>query len=752
MIRLGLRLALASGRGAIALTAVGVALGTAVLLLALTIDPAINARAARLAWREPMAFAEVADVTQTRVNFLTDGYLDRPMTRVVVAGTGAAPPVPPGIPHLPGPGESFLSPALARLAASAPREELADRFGRVVGEIGDAALADPHELVAIIGLAPEAMPNALGVTTFAAAGDIPTPLGFLRIGLAIGVVGLLAPVAIFVATATRLTAARRAERLATVRLSGATPAQARRLAAVEAILAGGIGGGLGVALFFALRPLAAMLPFNGHAWFVDDLAPDPILASAVVLAVPLVSMAAAMFALREAVTAPLGTARRTAAPSPSPLRLLPLAGAAALLAATVSLEAADPGSLGDLTLYAIGAAFLALAAALVFAGPYLVGVCAGLLRRAARSPATLIAARRLTADARGGFYAISGVVLAVFIGSVFHALIVPITSSVDVESPRGLRPATVTAVEVNLFQVGGDRLERLRSDLSRLDGVEAVVIERAVELFGGDGELLATSVMSCDDAAAVLGFTLQGCGAADLLSPTDFAAGTYQAGGLGVEPDSVWQATVTIDRVSRLEIPDGVQFPALLDPARLPSYGAEIAPSRILVATDGSWPAMERARTLIERHLPAAIVLPAQAEAALGTATVDELTWLINFGLASVMLVAGSTLALSVMAGLIQRRRALGLLRMSGTPMSQLRRMVFIEAAGPLVGTAIVTALAGIGVAQLIARLGLARDPGLPGVSIFIPVGIGIAGGMLVVAAILPFLEQATETAATRFE
>lgn len=751
MTRLGIRLALAGGRGAVALTAVGVALGTAVLLLALTIDPAINTRAARLAWREPMAFADTSGVTQTRFNILPDGYRDRTITRVVVAGTAPDAPVPPGIPRLPAAGESYLSPALARLAASEPAGQLADRFGTLAGEIGPAALADPGELVAITGVAPEALPTALGVTSFDAPGDIPTPLGFLRIGLAIGVVGLLAPVAIFVATATRLSAARRAERLATVRLSGATPAQARRLAAVEAILAGGIGGALGVVLFFALRPIAALLPFNGHAWFVDDLAPNPVLAALVVLAVPLVSMGAAMFALRDALAAPLGTARHASVPPLSPMRLLPLVAAFALLAGTVSFEAGNRGALGDLTLYAVGAAFLVLVASLVWAGPYLVGASAGLLRRVARRPATLIAARRLTADARGGFYAISGVVLAVFVGSVFHALIVPLTSSVDTVSPTGLRRTTVSTLGVDIFQVDGERLERVRDELEAVEGVHRVVVDRSVDLFG-DPSSLTASVMSCADATAVLDLAADDCGTADLISTLPFPAGSYDAISAGQESGASGQHTVTIEEVALLDPPQGVFSLALLDPSVFPENGDGLAPTRILVATDGSDAAIERARTTILRHSPATIALPASGEAALGTATVDELTWLINFGLASVMLVAGSTLALSVIAGLIQRRRPLGLLRMSGMPMSQLRRMVFIEAAGPLVGTAVVTALAGIGVAQLIARLGLARDPGLPGLSIFIPVGIGVVGGLLVVLAILPFLERATATDATRFE
>ena len=754
MNRLGLRLALAGGGRALVLTAIGVALGTAVLLLALTINTAIEARAERLAWREPTAFAMDPAATQTLVNYWNDAYGDRPLFRVLVAGTDAAAPVPPGLPALPSPGTSYLSPALADLVAGEPAEQLGRRFGEVVGVIGDKALADPTELVAIIGVNPEDLAlGSIGVTSFEAAGDVPTPEGFLRTAMAIGIVGLLAPVGVFVATATRLSAARRAERLAAVRLVGASPAQAQRLAAVEALVAGCVGAAGGIVLFFVFRPFAALLPFNGHRWFVDDLVPEPIWAIAVIVSIPLVSVAAVLLGLRDTIATPLAAARRSAPSAVSAGRLLPLAAAIGLLAATIAWEAGGGAGGGDTRLFAIGGAFLLVVAGLIWAGPYLVTVVARMLRRAARQPATLIAARRLEADPRAGFYSISGVILAVFIGSVFHALIVPVQSSVDVIPSSGLRPSTVSAVEVNQFQIGADRLQSLVGELEAMQNVERVVVERDIELVLDGGHLVRALVMSCDDARAVLAFEVANCGTAELVTPDEAVPpGTYQLAHHGVEPGEMWTGTVTIDSVATTRMPNGAYFPALLEPGAVNGGPDGIAPSRILVATDGSHAVVERVRTAIEAAVPTVIALSGRDEEAFRTSTVDELGWLINFGLVAVMLVAGSSLAMSVIGSLSERRRPLGLLRLSGMPVSQLRRMVFIEAAGPLILASLTTALAGVGVAQMIARIGRASDLGLPGLSILVPVGIGIIGGLLVVVAVLPFLERATNSEATRFE
>ena len=74
---------------------------------------------------------------------------------------------------------------------------------------------------------------------------------FLKIVLGLGAVGLLLPVLIFVATSTRLAAARREERFAALRLVGATPRQVNVLASVEAGLAAAAGALLGFVLFWS---------------------------------------------------------------------------------------------------------------------------------------------------------------------------------------------------------------------------------------------------------------------------------------------------------------------------------------------------------------------------------------------------------------------------------------------------------------------------------------------------------------------
>ena len=116
MIRLGLRLTLGSGRDAavrVPVTAAAVALGVGLLLAALAGVNGLNAQTDRGAWLDTAARRHddldigpaVVAVEHRSVRHPGDRSVD-------VAAAGPNAPVPPGIPHLPGPGEYYASPAL----------------------------------------------------------------------------------------------------------------------------------------------------------------------------------------------------------------------------------------------------------------------------------------------------------------------------------------------------------------------------------------------------------------------------------------------------------------------------------------------------------------------------------------------------------------------------------------------------------------------------------------------------------------
>ena len=132
MIRLGLRLTLHSGREAftrLLLTTIAVAIGVAVLLGVFAEFHAFQAGSNRSCWECTQGLgSSLPRQLPSRGelwNYSVDFYQGQTIERLDVAALGAGAPVPPGVSRLPGPGQYYASPALAALARSTPRDELA---------------------------------------------------------------------------------------------------------------------------------------------------------------------------------------------------------------------------------------------------------------------------------------------------------------------------------------------------------------------------------------------------------------------------------------------------------------------------------------------------------------------------------------------------------------------------------------------------------------------------------------------------
>src|ERR1035437_6120124 len=124
-VRLGLRLALADGRRsaiAFGLTALAVAIGTGVMLFAVSFMPAMAERDSRAAWRQPLSIEDASQARLFMAQF-PDQYAGQTLVRVLLAPVpadasfAADTPIPPGLSKLPARGEAYVSPALADLLA-----------------------------------------------------------------------------------------------------------------------------------------------------------------------------------------------------------------------------------------------------------------------------------------------------------------------------------------------------------------------------------------------------------------------------------------------------------------------------------------------------------------------------------------------------------------------------------------------------------------------------------------------------------
>ncbi|MGI5274338.1 FtsX-like permease family protein [Nonomuraea sp. CA-218870] len=403
------------------LTLGAVAVATALLLFAVTANFAFQSRGERDAWRNPVPAGNGATAVQA-ARF--DYVRDRQLTVVDVAALpDRSPAPPPGLDRFPAPGETWLSPALAELARELPADQFAARFPAVAGVLGEEALAYPGELVAVVGHRPDAPVMTAGRSDDWVVGRPPTRVADFtgrvsedaqayQVLALIASVLMVVPLLVFGGAAARLTVVRRDQRLATLRLVGATPGQVVGMTVAEAVIVAFGGAVAGTAAYAAAVPLLTRIEIGGGPWYAGDLWPHPLLLAGALVAVPLLVGLSAVAGLRRVVVSPLGVARRETPPGMRVLRVLTLL---AVLAAfpLVGLETSA-------TVIAVAIALTLLS--LNLAGPWVVGLVGRIAAAFARGPALLLAGRRLVDDPRSAWRTVSGVALTGFVAGFLGML------------------------------------------------------------------------------------------------------------------------------------------------------------------------------------------------------------------------------------------------------------------------------------------------------------------------------------------
>ena len=746
MIRLGLRLTLHSGREAftrLLLTTVAVALGVAVLLGVFAEFHAFQADANRSCW-ECTQGTPVPNAVPGRGelwNYSVDYFEGRTIERLDVAALGPGAPVPPGVSRLPGPGQYEVSPALAALLRTVPAGELGDRFpGSLAGTIGDAALSSPDELAVYVGYQPAALAAVPGTQLVTALGTAPGPQVFtpyFRYAFGVGVLAVLFPVLILIGTATRLAAARREERFAALRLVGATPRDVSVVASVDAVVSALAGVILGIGVFLAFRPWLAGAELTGTRYFPAEVTPTAWGYLAMLVAVPAASAVASLLALRRVRISPLGVSRRTSPPPPSAWRLLTLGIGLVLfvvgLLATTAKSIAAPAFPG----------LLVVMIGLVVAGPWLTAAVARWCARVLNGASPLLATRRLADNPKAAFRAVRGLVLAVFLGTIAGTLI-PVAQSLSA-TPNA---SALSNVLVDTFT--GQKTSPSQEGLAPRAGAALLSELRAI---GGAAVYPLYSLPQAANPAYQGNYTA----VVECPVPHDLAAfGHCAPGARAVQVNDQSQISSDNPLYSTQAFVDAGNPAYTGNPTALPLQA-------VLVKADD--PAtLERVRTFLAVHAPP------QDSAGPGAAATPPRTFgetvairsdraivfqrLVYFAVALTILVAGCSLAVAIGGGLADRKRPFTLLRVSGTPVRTLYRVLLLEAVVPLAAATLVTAGLAYGMSVL-AILRMA-PPGTPVPLLshvyFATMGAGLAIALIVIGVTLPLLNRMTGPDNVRFE
>ena len=792
MYRLGLRLILKGGREALVrllLTTFAVAVGVVVLLGVFADFHAYETTSNRPSWEStvgsPVTAVPSGASNAALWNYSENIYKGQFIEQLNVASLGSNAPVLPGITKLPGAGQYYASPALASLLKTVPKDELGDRFpGKEIGTIGEAALSFPTELAIFDGYSPSQMIQQQGtveVTHIASAPQLEGTTNIYKEAFGIGALAVLFPLLILINTATRLSAARREERYAAMRLIGATPRQINVIASVDAIAGSLLGAVVGSLLFLAARPAIADISFSGVKFFPNYVTPTMWAYIGMIVCVPIIAAIASLISLRRVQISPLGVSRKTTPPDPSAWRLVPLVLGIILFPYAASQVSGNGKGGGDLPMLLGG--FLLIMIGIVLSGSWLTMQVTRLLARLARSAPSLLASRRLSDNPKAAFRTVSGLVLAVFIGSVVSVLVPAINQAQNPTGETslsnvlrvpfstnplsaGLPPSQAAAMVSKMKSYPGTVVIPLYTNPAFMTFQQQQFASQSVETKGGTRSMLIqpgmNNVTPPDDSIAS-------------------CASLKQISVLGSCPSGAQEVTLTPDNVLSGDNPLFVykDLP-IVSSANTVSHAnlSDLSLNGMLIRPNNA-NTLEQIRTYLTVYSATSQYvgggkggdsLSAWQMGEFEPETVGEVAEIrdnddSNVGrvvlavIALTLLTAGCSLAVTVGGSLVERRRPFTLLRVSGVSLGTLYRVILLEAALPLIVVSIAAAGIGLGVGIPVVKE-LAQNLGSKGTAIpvhpsagyYIAIGVGLIVALALVLITLPLLKRLTKPEEARFE
>lgn len=783
MYRLGLRLTLRSGREPfirLLVTAAAVAIGVTIMLAVLADFHAFQVTNNRPSWEsttgQPVSAASASAPRSELWNYGNDIYRGQTIERLDVAALGPGAPVPPGIKRLPAAGQYYASPALAALIRSTPADQLGDRFdGTLAGTIGQQALTGPQELVIYVGYAPSklaGLPATVAVSKIAALPGRQIWSSYFRDAFVVGAIAFVFPILILVGTATRLAAARREERYAALRLVGATTWQISVISSVDAMVSALLGTLAGIAIFLALRPALADTAVTSQRYFYNEVTPTAAGYLAVLVAVPVASAIAALLSLRRVRISPMGVTRKVTPPSPTAWRVVPLLFGIVLF--ILGLAQTGRQSIGKPALPGL----LVIMIGLVVGGPWLTAQAARLFSRIGSATSPLLAARRLEDNPKAAFRSVTGLVLAVFLGTVVAGLLPAIESLTASPSARALSnvlldtfvSTPVCGNNVNCTgnspgggpgaKPGGSNAaqSRQRQRISLLGLPPATAATLLGELAAFRGATVIPVYSAPQDAKALVG---PGRGPISGPPPNDAVIsckGLRELRVLGLCAPGRQAVTASTSSMIFSDNPMYSTQP-IAGPSSPAASGnvSKLYLKAVLIKVNNA-ATLERVRTFLVTHTPlsasgtAPRTFGEAVQARQGVATTVQR--LFDVAVVLTLVVAGCSLAVAVGGGLVERKRPFTLLRVTGTATGTLYRVVFLEAVLPLVAATVVAAGTAYGISVLtVQKLAPAGTP-LPvlGHVYYLTMVGGLAAALLVILLSLPLLGRITGPASVRFE
>jgi hypothetical protein len=222
---------------------------------------------------------------------------------------------------------------------------------------------------------------------------------------------LVVPLVALGGSAARLSARRRDDRLASLRLLGATPRLVTALTVLESTALALAGAVAGVVVYLLASPLVGLLPFRGEPLGMSVLL-GPAWILLTVLGIGVLAALSAVVGLRGVILSPLGVRTRQQAPRVHWLRVVLTVAVIAIAVGLMTVVQALPG-LG-IIVAVLGAGFGGSIAVLNLIGPWVLRTVASGQARRARTARKLLAARSILESPKAAWRQVSGVAMTSF--------------------------------------------------------------------------------------------------------------------------------------------------------------------------------------------------------------------------------------------------------------------------------------------------------------------------------------------------
>ncbi|MFM9447264.1 ABC transporter permease [Streptomyces acidiscabies] len=734
-LAMGMRFAFAGGRegwSRALLTAMGVGLGVALLLLTAAVPNALSAREARDDARSDWSYdsetaPKKADNTVLVIRADTT-FREESVRGRLVEPEGPRAPLPPGVKEYPKTGAMVVSPKLKELLDSGSGKLLRERLPyEIVGTIGDQGIVGSQELsfyAAVPNLgAKDHESEVLRLDKWGRADKPPSqaPDPILVLLTLIVIVVLLMPVGVFVSAAVRIGGERRDKRLAALRLVGSDGRMTRRIAAGEALAGALLGLVIGAVLFLVGRQLAGQVELMEVSVQSRDLAPSLLLTLLVVVAVPAAAVGVTLFTLRGVVIEPLGVVR-TARPSRRRLwwrLLLPIAGAGLLY--PMIGQGRDGGTFNE---YLVVSGVLLLLIGVTALLPWLVETTVA--RLGSGGVAWQLAVRRLQLSSGTAARMVNGVAVAVAGAIALQMLFAGVSGDYTEETGKD---TTRAAMQVS---AQFDQLVGYEAAFDKTKGVRQAsgfattyVGDRTYfKSEDGSGRYVRVTLGTCASLNEVA--RLPSCEDGDVFrvaredgtyESSDYVVGSKDQGLVKAGSTVYYNVDDERDKLAPWTVPGGVKsaraiddptgdrhYGVLITPKAMPKQMAKTAWGSVFISLDDSVPdAADLVRNTAARLDPASN--PMMWHSTKVSEEYDKIRTGLLVGATCVLGLIGASLLVSQLEQLRERRKLLSALVAFGTRRRTLSLSVLWQTMVPIALGLILAALIGIALGAILLRM-----------------------------------------------